>query len=172
MRKVFIRSGVSYNEETQTFSFNYNIDDENDILNLNDNIQESYILDNVYYYGYKFKTNVPSDVRTNFIHQLKGLSETKIDDLDFQRFLVYPLIQLGHKELYKFDTLVYPKSERSNINRTLVRYIRAHTRILSENVITFELIKQLPKNIKFDFLMFEEQNNHDERYPKWKKQKN
>lgn len=169
MKMVVLKSGITYNEKDNTFNFDFNVDKKDDLVDLNPSLRQINIFDKVYFYGYEFKDHVSSNIRTEFIHQIKGLSQTKINDLDFQRFLIHPVIQLGHKGLSKFNTLIYPRSERSEINKLLVRYIRAYSRITSESVISIELIKQLPKNIKFDFDYFEEQNGDDERFPKWKK---
>lgn len=164
--KVPLYSGVTYDGD---FHFNFDQSEPDEIISLTKvELYKSTIFDHVYFYGYSFNDNVPSDIRTKFIHQLKGLSEKKFDDIDFKRFLTVPIAKLG-KKLLKYNTIIYPVSQRSEINKIILKYVRAYSLIDSKNVFQLELIKNLPQNIKFDFDAFEQDNSGEEKYIKWKK---
>lgn len=163
--KAILHSGVTFDGD---FHFNFEKAQSNEIISLTDiELYSSTIFNHVYFYGYQFKDTVPSSIRTEFIKRLKGLSK-KFDPKDFHLFLTRPIAKLGEK-LLQYDTIIYPVSQRTDINKTLLKYVRAYSLVNSNSIIQLELVKNIPQNIKFDFLAFEQDNIDDPRYLKWKK---
>ena len=87
-----LTEGISYDEVTNSYNISFQNDSQSDIINLMaPEIYEAEFLGNVYYFGYKFKDSVPSKIRSNFIHWLKGLKETKPTDYQYREIIAKPL---------------------------------------------------------------------------------
>ena len=84
-------------------------------------IYEAEFLGNVYYFGYKFKDSVPSKIRSDFIHWLKGLKETKPTDYQYREIIAKPLRVLDKLiGLKNFSLFVYPVSNRSTLVQKII----------------------------------------------------
>ena len=87
-----LTEGISYDEVNNSYNISFQNDSKSDIINLMaPEIYEAEFLGNVYYFGYKFKDSVPSKIRSDFIHWLKGLKETKPTDYQYREIIAKPL---------------------------------------------------------------------------------
>lgn len=109
----------------------------------------------IYYFGYKFKDDVDSNTRTNFIHSIKQIGPSALTDEEVDQFIERPLADLDKRiNLYHIDCLVYPISNRSPLVSKIIRAINSTTsRDMSR--CSFEFVKQTPTDISFDFDSFE-----------------
>ena len=137
--------GISYDEVTNSYNISFQNDSQSDIINLMaPEIYEAEFLGNVYYFGYKFKDSVPSKIRGDFIHWLKGLKETKPTDYQYREIIAKPLRVLDKLiGLKNFSLFVYPVSNRS----TLVQKIIETCGMMMQRDlrgVSVEMIKNLP----------------------------
>ena len=140
-----LTEGISYDEVTNSYNISFQNDSQSDIINLMaPEIYEAEFLGNVYYFGYKFKDSVPSKIRSDFIHWLKGLKETKPTDYQYREIIAKPLRVLDKLiGLKNFSLFVYPVSNRS----TLVQKIIETCGMMMQRDlrgISAEMIKNLP----------------------------
>lgn len=140
-----LTEGISYDEVTNSYNISFQNDSQSDIINLMaPEIYEAEFLGNVYYFGYKFKDSVPSKIRSDFIHWLKGLKETKPTDYQYREIIAKPLRVLDKLiGLKNFSLFVYPVSNRS----TLVQKIIETCGMMMQRDlrgISAEIVKNLP----------------------------
>ena len=140
-----LTEGISYDEVNNSYNISFQNDSKSDIINLMaPEIYEAEFLGNVYYFGYKFKDSVPSKIRSDFIHWLKGLKETKPTDYQYREIIAKPLRVLDKLiGLKNFSLFVYPVSNRS----TLVQKIIETCGMMMQRDlrgISAEMIKNLP----------------------------
>ena len=140
-----LTEGISYDEVTNSYNISFQNDSKSDIINLMaPEIYEAEFLGNVYYFGYKFKDSVPSKIRSDFIHWLKGLKETKPTDYQYREIIAKPLRVLDKLiGLKNFSLFVYPVSNRS----TLVQKIIETCGMMMQRDlrgISAEMVKNLP----------------------------
>ena len=140
-----LTEGISYDEVTNSYNISFQNDSKSDIINLMaPEIYEAEFLGNVYYFGYKFKDSVPSKIRSDFIHWLKGLKETKPTDYQYREIIAKPLRVLDKLiGLKNFSLFVYPVSNRS----TLVQKIIETCGMMMQRDlrgISAEIVKNLP----------------------------
>ena len=140
-----LTEGISYDEVTNSYNISFQNDSQLDIINIMaPEIYEAEFLDNVYYFGYKFKDSVPSKIRSDFIHWLKGLKETKPIDYQYREIIAKPLRVLDKLiGLKNFSLFVYPVSNRS----TLVQKIIETCGMMMQRDlrgISVEMVKNLP----------------------------
>lgn len=140
-----LTEGISYDEVTNSYNISFQNDSKSDIINLMaPEIYEAEFLSNVYYFGYKFKDSVPSKIRSDFIHWLKGLKETKPTDYQYREIIAKPLRVLDKLiGLKNFSLFVYPVSNRS----TLVQKIIETCGMMMQRDlrgISAEMVKNLP----------------------------
>lgn len=154
---------IKYDKDNDTFDFDFSSQDINDILLVsNVGVFKSNISDSVYWFGYKFNENIDSKLRTKFIDWLKGLvPNDRPKSSDLYKFIDKPLACLNKEyPLVLFDAFVYPKSNRSElVNRVIDVTLNYLDR--SSAKLSFELIKNLPKNISFDFESFKSAAKND-----------
>lgn len=150
---ININEGITYDGNTFIVDFKNNT--TKDIISIaKPYINKSSILDNVYYFGYKFTEDVDSRIRTKFIHYLKGIGENVIDSITLGNLIALPLNELNKKEnLSTFGCLLYSRSNRSNLVYEIHNIICTIVPHLKTN--SFELIKQLPQTVTFDWDMFD-----------------
>lgn len=117
-----LTEGISYDEVTNSYNISFQNDSQSDIINLMaPEIYEAEFLGNVYYFGYKFKDSVPSKIRSDFIHWLKGLKETKPTDYQYREIIAKPLRVLDKLiGLKNFSLFVYPVSNRSTLVQKII----------------------------------------------------
>ena len=117
-----LTEGISYDEVNNSYNISFQNDSKSDIINLMaPEIYEAEFLGNVYYFGYKFKDSVPSKIRSDFIHWLKGLKETKPTDYQYREIIAKPLRVLDKLiGLKNFSLFVYPVSNRSTLVQKII----------------------------------------------------
>ena len=140
-----LTEGISYDEVNNSYNISFQNDSKSDIINLMaPEIYEAEFLGNVYYFGYKFKDSVTSKIRSDFIHWLKGLKETKPTDYQYREIIAKPLRVLDKLiGLKNFSLFVYPVSNRS----TLVQKIIETCGMMMQRDlrgISVEMVKNLP----------------------------
>ena len=140
-----LTEGISYDEVTNSYNISFQNDSQSDIINLMaPEIYGAEFLGNVYYFGYKFKDSVPSKIRSDFIHWLKGLKETKPTDYQYREIIAKPLRVLDKLiGLKNFSLFVYPVSNRS----TLVQKIIETCGMMMQRDLrglSAEMVKNLP----------------------------
>lgn len=150
-----VSEGVTKIKDTDSsFAFDFENDTPDDILDIATvQIKETSIGDNVYWFGYEFNSNIDSDTRTRFIHWIKGLydEENRPKSAELYRFIDRPIAQLSKKVPFvSFDSIVYPRSGRSALVNSIIRVVLNYVDRDSKK-LTFELVKNLPQYIDFDF---------------------
>lgn len=140
-----LTEGISYDEVTNSYNISFQNDSQSDIINLMaPEIYEAEFLGNVYYFGYKFKDSVPSKIRSDFIHWLKGLKETKPTDYQYREIIAKPLRVLDKLiGLKNFSLFVYPVSNRSTL---VQKIIETCGMIMQRDLrgLSAEMVKNLP----------------------------
>lgn len=140
-----LTEGISYDEVTNSYNISFQNDSQSDIINLMaPEIYEAEFLGNVYYFGYKFKDSVPSKIRSDFIHWLKGLKETKPTDYQYREIIAKPLRVLDKLiGLKNFSLFVYPVSNRSTLVQKIIETCGT---MMQRDLrgISVEMIKNLP----------------------------
>ena len=140
-----LTEGISYDEVTNSYNISFQNDSKSDIINLMaPEIYEAEFLGNVYYFGYKFKDSVPSKIRSDFIHWLKGLKETKPTDYQYREIIAKPLRVLDKLiGLKNFSLFVYPVSNRSAL---VQKIIETCGMMMQRDLrgISAEMVKNLP----------------------------
>lgn len=149
-KHLFIE-GVKYTDGM--FEFDFKHDDVKDIINLTEQgLYESKVFDNTFYFGYEFNDHTDGKVRTEFLKAIKFDYPT-ISVKDHDKFLIDAINKLDKLiSIPKYSAFVLPES-KSNLNRKI--FIEASKRTDME-IIHFELIKELPANISFDYAKFME----------------
>ena len=172
---------LQYIEEQNIFQFNFkkdlsgdrNLSDDKNLSNdknlsggiINLCKPELFTTDfknHIYKFGYKFNDDVESKIRTEFIYQLKQITNRSWSDKENYKFLTKPLLLLDKEVGFsKFDTLIYPISNRSTLVQEVVKYIG---RFIPNQkpFFTFELFKNESKNVKFDKKRY--YNDNKEKY--------
>lgn len=117
-----------------------------------------------YTFGYKFNDNASSRERTEFIHSVKQIGDNPLTDNQLDQFIKRPMAWLNEIiNTYKIDCMVYPNSNRSPLVSKIIRGINDVT---SHNThrCSFEMVKEAPTNIQFDFEAFESDFKHCQGY--------
>lgn len=125
-----------------------------DIINFRNLIAyKSDIKGDTYFYGYAFRKDIDSKIRTKFIEGIKNISFS-IPEIERRNFIINAVSKfLAVVRVNRFDCLVYPRSERTIINWEIAKQISRAIR--TSNCEVFELVKNLPQNVKFDYKRFE-----------------
>ena len=138
-----------------SFDFNFIHDEEKDIIHLcNNNLEKKeYLGIKYYYYAYYFTKYTPSTIRTKFIQTLRFHQE---GDKEVERFISSAIEKLDKEiVLPLYDAIIVPES-KSNLAREIS--IEAYKYACPNGgVYTFELIKDLPSRINFDYESFTNQ---------------
>ena len=147
-----LTEGIVYNGKT--FDVNFFDTTDNDIIDIAiPQIKQSKFDNNIYFFGYKFKEDVSSKIRTKFIHWIKGLDESKPDESTVENLIALPITELNKLEnLSTFSCTLYPRSNRSDLTRLIQRCILYQ--LPRMNIQTFELVKSLPQDVTFDWKLF------------------
>ncbi len=148
-----LTEGISYDGNTFDVSFFHK--DDSDIIDVCVPFINQTKFDNLtYFFGYQFKPDVSSNVRTKFLHWIKGLDKSNMPSEFTVENLVEPPIAELNKivNLSTFLCTLYPRSNRSDLTRIIQRGV-VHL-IPRMNIESFELVKSTPKNIGFDWKQF------------------
>jgi hypothetical protein len=156
--------GIEYNKNSDIFEFNFTSNSEECIIEFVDLPLEPVLLDdiegmsNVYYFGYEFLNNdyASSKIRTKFLQELRFNDNftTRENKELFIKTALSKLKKSLNITINDIGIIIYPKS-RSSLNEYLLRLFYALT---NSKTKSFEIIKELPQNIKFNW---EEFNNNE-----------
>jgi hypothetical protein len=156
MSNFIVKCAVAFDPVNGNYMFDFDTAAKQDVVELTEVVMRpSKIFNHAYLYGYEFRQGLPYGLRSEFINQIKGLSKTKMNPAQLEKFLTKPIQLLGPK-LDKIDCVIYPVSERSPINYSIIRYLGRYA--LTDNYVKLELAKKEPAGIKFDFEAFEREN--------------
>lgn len=161
--KRYITAGVRKSKNKFYIDYTYNAPE--DIIQIVEPQLYASIHDNdIYYFGYRFNDDTSSKDRTEFIHSVKQLGENPLSDNQLEQFIKRPLKYLSNKiNIYNIDCIVYPKSNRSLLVNKMLRAVNDMTSH-ETNRCSFELVKQAPTEIGFDFESFEMDHSEDPGY--------
>ena len=149
--------GVTFDETTQQFVFDFEHDGAGDIVSLTGEGYQVEAFGRCFYYGYEFSEQVDSATRTAFIKYMK-FSPNLQDNPDLTQFIKKAVDNLNRKiNLYNYDLVVMPESS-SKVNQYMLRYIY---RFAQPMLREMELVKALPSSISFDMDAFERQYFND-----------
>lgn len=148
-REYIQNEGIELSKSSNTYTFDFKNDSENSIVKLvlsNISKIEKYDVDT--YFGYTFEKDINKSLKLDFINSIKYFG-TKVSESDVDKFIGNAIRLLNKKvNLSLFKTIVYPQSSSKLNIKTIERIMDMS---LGGNFITFELIKELPKNIEFDY---------------------
>lgn len=158
--------GVSYDKESQTFTFDFLHENKIDILPMTRQVHQLNAFGNCYYYGYEFSDNVDHTLRTRFLKYIKFDRDFQNQE-DFNSFIYNAVTALDDAiSLPMYDVFVYPES-MSELNR---RILSNMARIAQPTVVSMELVKEIPSKIEFDYDRFETEflsAKNPDGYPKY-----
>ena len=145
--------GITFDERTQKFVFDFEHDNEKDIVQLTDEGYQVEAFGKCFYYGYEFSEQVDSSVRSAFIQYVK-FSEDLQKDSNLTQFIKKAIDDLSRKiNLYDYQMVIMPESS-SKVNQYMLRYIY---RFAQPTLHKMQLVKALPQNISFDMDGYEKQ---------------
>ena len=147
---VVLNEGVRYDENSETFIFDFENDNETDLIQLKKVGYKVTAFNYCYYYAYEFTENVDSASRTSFIHSIK-FPDGRITERDKSTFIVNTVNKLDSDiSLPSYKLIVYTES-MSELNRDMLGYLN---RFASPEIVDMELVKSLPSRIEFDYNRF------------------
>ena len=163
-RKIMVGNpkleGISSNGDT--YQFDFDTDKPEDLIELTGpELYQSSINDNVYWFGYKFKDNISSKTKSDFIHWIKGLTDNKPTSKQYEIIISRPFNRLcNQSEVDDISLIVSPRSERSQL---VTRIIKIAGDILPHSIArsSVELVKNANKDVEFDWELFDEQFSGD-----------
>ena len=143
-------------ETSNGFIIDYTSDKHDDIVKVVEpTLYQTELFGNVYWFGYKFEESADSKSRAKFTRWVKGLLDDKPTETELRQFIERPLSLLNKSvPLSTFSGFVYPLSGRSNLVSTIIRITNSYLPH-DTNGISFELMKNLPSNVGFDWDGFE-----------------
>ena len=145
--------GITFDESTQQFVFDFEHDNEKDIVQLTNEGYQVEAFGKCFYYGYEFSEQVDSSVRSAFIQYVK-FSEDLQKDSNLTQFIKKAIDDLSRKiNLYDYQMVIMPESS-SKVNQYMLRYIY---RFAQPTLHKMQLVKALPQNISFDMDGYEKQ---------------
>lgn len=161
--KRYIAAGVRKNDGDFYIDYTYNA--PSDLIHIVEpQLYTSVHNNDIYYFGYVFNDDSSSKDRTEFIYSIKQIGDHPLSDNQLEQFIKRPLKYLNqHVNIYDIDCIIYPRSNRSPLVSKMLRCINDMT---SHNTAgcSFELVKQAPTNIGFDFDSFERDHCDDQGY--------
>jgi hypothetical protein len=143
--------GINLDQNNYIFNFQNN-SGQNLIIEFTEFPLEPILLENkgIYYYGFEFTSETPSKIRKEFFKKLRFGNLIPKEDLhNFIKLGVLKLFKVTNN-IYDFGHIIIPKS-RSELNSKIVKIFTKQTNI---DLSIIELIKELPKNIQFDWKKF------------------
>lgn len=142
--------GVRYDDNNDTFIFDFTQDNEHDIVKLtNHGLTQSDTYNKCFYFKYQFENDVDSVLRGRFIEYIKFHDGMNKNDINM--FVKKAVNSLDDTiDLRSFNTIIYPQSI-SEINRKVISYIRLFG---YPDFLTFELVKEPPSELSFDYASY------------------
>lgn len=153
-----VHEGVRRPIDGGGFVVDYTYDAPEDIIKVcSPDIHQSSIASNPYYFGYRFEPSADSTSRTAFIRWIKGLyPDDQPSESQLRQFIEKPIGLLKkHVPLTTFSGLIYPLSQRSDLAGQIARTISVCMRSESTFKGSFQLVKNLPEKIYFDWVEFD-----------------
>lgn len=143
-------------ETSSGFIIDFTSDRHDDIVKVVEpTLYQTELFGNVYWFGYRFEDSADSRSRAKFTRWIKGLSEDKPTETELRQFIERPLSLLNKSvPLSSFNGFVYPISGRSELVSTIIRITNSYLPHDTDG-ISFELIKNIPSNVGFDWNGFE-----------------
>ena len=143
MRFYELNEGISYKNCLDSFEFDFEHDNKTDIIKLTKSISVYKDLGPCTYFGYEFEQDIDRDVKKKIIDYLKYS-----DDKDIKQLVVRAVNSLYEVvDLSKFKTIIYPESS-SKLNNLIINAIHD---VCPVSFNSCKLIKELPKNIEFEY---------------------
>lgn len=152
--KRYVSAGVRPDNDNYIIDYTYNYPE--DLIFIEEpQLYQSMHDNDIYYFGYRFTDVTNSVDRTKFIHSVKQIGDSPLSDNELDQFIKRPLKYLNkYVNLSNIDCMVYPLSNRSPLVKKMIRAINDLTQH-DMSRCSFELVKQAPTNIGFDFESFE-----------------
>lgn len=133
-------------------------DSPNDVMNvIEPDIYKSEFGGNVYYFGYAFKDSASRKDRTTIIKWLKGIGEETVSEPTLKNLIDKAILYFNKNiNLSEVSCIVSPRSERSALTSVIVKELN---NFAQRNTIktSVEFIKSLPKDVSFDWEMFDDE---------------
>lgn len=161
--KRYVRAGVRPDNDSYIIDYTYNYPD--DLIYIEEpQLYQSVHDTDIYYFGYRFTEQADSVARTDFIRSVKQLGDGSLTDTQLDQFIKRPLKHLDkYVRLSDIDCMVYPLSNRSPLVKKMIRAINDMTQH-DMSRCSFEMVKQAPVDIGFDFESFESDHADDAGY--------
>ena len=148
-----VTEGIKKSEKGYSIDFEKN-SPEDLIEAVTPQLYKSEVLNQTYWFGYKFKSTADSVERTKLLRWLKGLSEDKPSELQLRQLIERPLGFLNKTTpLSNFGCVIYPRSQRSNLTKEIINAIGKYFQPTTEYK-SFELLKSVPQDIEFNWEYF------------------
>lgn len=153
----YMNEGVMFNEPV--FEFDFEHDNEDDVIKLTGKLKSSSIYNNTYFFQYEFGDDISSNLRSKFIHALK-FDQIQLGEANVKMFIDNAMANLNKViNLANVDVVIYPQSS-SSLTRDIVDKIDSFTD--SERYIKLEVVKKAVDEINFNWEKFEKYcENHD-----------
>lgn len=149
--------GVTFDDKSRGFVFDFEHDGAEDIVSLVGNGYQIEAFGKCFYYGYEFSEQVESAVRSAFIKYVK-FTENLQNTPELTNFIKKAVDNLHKKiNLYNYDLIIMPQSS-SGVNQYMLRYIY---RFAQPTLYKMVLVKSLPSSISFDMNAYEKQYLED-----------
>ena len=134
-----------------SFNFDFEHDNEEDVIKLNGSLKSSEIFNSIYFFQYEFEKDISSKLRSEFIHALK-FDQNLIGKENINKFIDKALVNLNKAiNLSTVDIVLYPQSS-SSLTKDIVDKIDYFTD--ADKYIKIELIKKQILEINFNWDKF------------------
>lgn len=145
--------GITYNIENEKFTFDFEYDGVDDIINLTGKGYQVKAFGQCFHYAYEFADDVQGSVRSAFIKYLKFPPTSLRQQPELTQFIQRAIDNLHHKiNLYDYDLVITPESS-SDVNEYMLRYIYRFAQPMMRQL---QLVKALPENVSFDMDGYEQ----------------
>lgn len=149
--KYFLIEGVEFDPSKNSFLFDFLVDSEKSIVRLNEQLFQIKEYQPCTYFSYTFDDSVDKKTKSLFIDAIKypnNSEHAKISKNELNRFLNNAISKLNDKiNLAQYDVVIYPESS-SKLNKIVFEKIIDVA--MPKHYLSFELVKDLPKNITID----------------------
>ena len=148
--KYMLSEGVKF--IAPSFVFDFEHDNEEDAIKLNGSLKSSEVFDSTYFFQYEFGKDIPSKLRSDFIHTLKFNQDTLGKD-NIDKFIDKALANLNKAvNLSTVDVVIYPQSS-STLTKDIVDKIDYFTD--ADKYIKLEVAKKQISEVNFNWEKFE-----------------
>ena len=153
----YMNEGVVF--KSPAFVFDFEHDNEDDVIKLTGKLKSSNVYGNTYFFQYEFGDDIPSVLRSKFIHVLK-FDSRQLGEANVNMFIDNAMTNLNKAvNLANVDIVIYPQSS-STLTKDIVDRLDSFTD--SERYIKLEVVKKAVNEINFNWEKFEKYcENHD-----------